>query len=194
MNGSIWVVLAYYNFYSLIAYVLTLPLQMTPFQYGPPLSWNEILSNQVDSFKCFFGAGAQVADCDSGATTWVLIFTIGYIGSYGASSVLLKVKDSSLMANLQALMVPLTATILWLPFLVGANAESPVWWIIVALVLLTVVNLVYERYAKEDDNDVPKGPVGQLIVRSWLNYPVVKNGFQFPWENQEEDTVPLINN
>lgn len=168
-----FVVLTLYNFYSLVVYFATIPLQMTDMQVGGALSWNEVITNQVQAFQCFFGDGKNIDGCYPGATTWVMVFTIGYAGMFAFCALILRVSDSSMLGNLNAILVPLGAIVLWMPFIVGDNADSFQWWILVSVILLCLFNILYARYATEDVKDIPQDPLGKLLSANVFTYPVI---------------------
>ena len=167
--------LAYYNGWSLLFYFLSLPVQMTHFQMGKPLTWDEIWSNQKHAFMCFLGHGGHLGDCMDGATFWTLTFSFCYSALYILQAMLLRVRDASTVGNLMALFVPGAAVAMWCRFIVGEDAENPVWWIAVSVILLSVGNTLYERYSKEKDEDVPEDWIGRHVVRNQIfNFTVIK--------------------
>lgn len=167
-GAPVWICLMYSNLYSLIIYVVLIPLQMTALQMGGPLTWEQLWTNQLEAFQCFFGL-AHLEYCLPGATIWVLIFTCGWIGMFVFGALLLRVHDSILLANLNILLIPGASIIMWLPFIVGADAENPEWWIILSLILLMMSTFLYERYSESE----PPG---------CLSYTLLDSGYQFGWE------------
>lgn len=193
MKAPTFVALTYYNLYSLIAYILTIPIQMTPIQMGKRLTWPDLWTNQRDAFLCFIGHGQYLDGCHTGATTMILVFSFCYVGMYAIQALLVKVKDSSFVANFTALLTPLTACTLFIPFIAGADVEKLEVNIIISVVLLTLANLVYEKYATESDSDIPNDIIGRIITGTWLNYIVINKSYNFSDKTDDEEQENLLN-
>lgn len=137
-----FVTLTYYNLISLIVYLLSMPLEMTN-TFGSGLTWNQMWVNQGLAVQCFFG-DKSIDGCQSGATFWVLAFTFGYVGMFSLGAFLLQNKDSYLVANLNAFLVPLAAIFFWIKPFVQQNAERYSGFVLGAVLLLLFANLFYE--------------------------------------------------
>ena len=106
--------------------------------------------HQWDAIKCFCG-DYSVYKCEDTSTFWVLVFTFGYVFSFGIGAIILKVKGSNTVANLNALLFPLSSMALWIRPIVGSHGQDPVWWVGAALVVITIGNYLFE--CSDTDND-----------------------------------------
>jgi len=107
--------LAWYNLYSILMYLITIPMEQVPILNGTlnGTSLEAAFQNQEGAFRCFFGHpfDADVADnnCQSGATMWPLLFCVGYVGMFGISAFLIN-KYGALFSNLLMANIQLAST------------------------------------------------------------------------------------
>ncbi|KAL0482212.1 hypothetical protein AKO1_015130 [Acrasis kona] len=180
MKAPIFIVLVYYNLFSLIIYFFWIFMTAVP-QFGTclpkdlsmPLSqctFNmttctvpEAFIQQGEAFKCFFGVG-EVQCCGSYASLWVMVFTLGYFISFISSSYLLERYGSNVWANLNALIFPLTTATFWIKPLVGDSASSFEWYVLVSIIAITLGNLTYEWFSRR--------PLYEFDLKflPWYNY------------------------
>lgn len=188
-----WVALTYYNFYSLVIYFLTIPLTMTQrFHvqgYDEPFTWSQMWNHQGDAIKCFLG-DKSIYMCGDHATLWVMLFTLGYVGMFGIGSILLRVKDSALVANINALLTPLSAMIFWIRPIVGGDGQDPVWWIGVSVFIIFVSNVVFELCQTEGGDSLFE----RWIRGTWLDKTLIREKFYFTEisVNDDEETRSLF--
>ncbi|EFC39415.1 predicted protein [Naegleria gruberi] len=161
-----FIVLVYYNLFSLIVYAAWMFMTMVP-NFGScnvpahtPLSMcsmnattcsaTQVFEQQGEAFQCFFG-NYDVSSCCGGwqATLWTCIFVAGYYVYFVSGSYLIEKFGSNVLANLNALLYPLTAVCFWIKPLVGQFSSQPTWWIIVSLIIITLGNIGYEVFARK---------------------------------------------
>lgn len=90
--------LFWYNLYSLLAYLVTIPLDAVAILNGTDTgtSVSDAFANQGRAFMCFFGAASPqeiaLGHCDPGAgpTVWPLVFCLGYFGMFAVNAYLIK--------------------------------------------------------------------------------------------------------
>ena len=162
-KAPIFIVLVYYNLFSLVVYFGWMFITMAPnfgtcnVMIGTPLSQcatnatvcsvDQIFQQQGDAFQCFFGD--YDIQCCGGwqATFWTIMFTVGYYIFFVTGSFIIEKYGSNVLANLNALLFPITAIIFWIKPFVGEFYSEPKWWIIVSLIAITVGNLLYEWFS-----------------------------------------------
>ena len=158
-----FVVLTYYNLLSLIAYMLWTPTTMIgPFGTcvdGDPdldvcalttraCKGSEVMGNQWDAFKCYFG-DYDVVCCEWGGTFWVTIFVLFYFGSFSIGAYILQSseKNGSIhIANGNAITSPLVSMYFWIPFVSGQGHSVFEWWILVSFIFIFAGNVLYENF------------------------------------------------
>ena len=165
-KAPIFVVLVYYNLFSLVVYFGWMFIVMAP-NFGicnvPPhtplglcslnattcTSVEQVFSQQGEAISCFFGQ-YEVSSCCGGwqATCWTCMFTLGYYIFFVSGSFIIEKFGSNMLANLNALLYPLTAICFWIEPIVGQFYSKPEWWIGVSLAIITCGNLMYEWFAR----------------------------------------------
>ncbi|EGD73750.1 hypothetical protein PTSG_11506 [Salpingoeca rosetta] len=132
LKAPLFVCLTVYNFYSLVVYFVTCPLLMVnvlrPSNAKHGLTWQGVWENQALAFRCYFGGEfePEVDGCEHGAILWTTVFTIGYVGMFGFGALLLRDESSALIANLNALLIPLGAMVFWSKTICGNASQEPV--------------------------------------------------------------------
>ena len=188
LDSPKFVTLTIYNFYSLATYVAAIPLiklnAFRPANADHGLTTSEMWENQALAFRCYFAHDYEtftnsshavhasgVPGCEHGAVIWVTLFTLGYVGFFGVGTYLLKYENSSLVANLNALLVPLSVTMFWIKPLCGDASEDPVWWVGVSAALVALFVVLNELpHFKWYQNSA----TGVYIQGSWLDRVLVR--------------------
>jgi hypothetical protein len=163
----ILIVLVYYNLISVFVYIAwifittnshfgtCLPQEYValPLQYcqgnATACSLNQLWPQQRNATLCY--VGYYDIECCGGmlATLWTTIFSFGYYLSFMVGAVILKNYGSNTLTNLNALLVPLTGICFWIQPIVGEFYSNFEWWIVVALVSITIGTVLYEYFERK---------------------------------------------
>lgn len=160
LNAPKFVTLCYYNLFSLIWYFLwSFATMVDPFgtcvngfpdltecaSKTRPCDLAELVTHQLDSWKCFFGFTQDVPCCGERATFWVLVFTFGYFFMFTVGAFFLKIYTANSLANSNSISTPLTSMFFWLPaFLTGPSKTEAKWYIFISFMLVSLGIWGYE--------------------------------------------------
>jgi len=153
-----FVVLTYYNLFSLVIYFAWIFATMTR-KFGTcvtlsdvncsqvhPCDQHEMWTHQWNAIQCYFGDSSVPCCQQWGATIWTTLFTIGYAGSFSVGAYVLSFRNgSNYVANTNALVYPCTAIILWAKFIAGRYYSTFTWWILIALLFILFGNILYSN-------------------------------------------------
>jgi len=157
--------LAWLNMCSIPAYLFAIPFQCIPYVNGLPysMSLTDAFINQYNAFRCFFhltppadlfAAGA----CLPGATKWVSIFCLGYIGLFAVNAWLIW-KYGVIFSNIVGSVVQLVAALVFMcPFIMGEFAANFTYWPIIGCVVILVGIFVKGTPADESDKGGKNDP------------------------------------
>lgn len=196
LKAPLFVCLTMYNAYSLLVYFLTCPLIMVaalrPSNAAHGLSWQEVWENQALAFRCYFGGQfePEVDGCEHGAILWTTVFTVGYVGMFGFGALLLRDESSSLIANLNALLIPLGAMIFWSAAICGDDSQQPVWWVGVSVVVTALMVVAFEMY---DTKWLQRSQLGGWISTSCCGATVIPENKRFSSCRGTDEQQPMLN-
>ena len=156
--------LAWYNLYSIPMYLITIPLEAVPILNGTleGMSIKDAFDNQYGAFRCFFGHPLQsdIASgaCQSGATLWPIIFTIGYIGFFCVGAFLIN-RFGVLFPNIVGANVELVAAITFMiPAIVGSNVVPFSVWPLIGCAIVVVGIILKGAPTNKKDPDRTEQP------------------------------------
>jgi len=143
------------NFYSLIGFMLSLPLAMIP-NFGQGLTFVETLDYQFWAIECFLNVPGP-SGCQTEAWLPVMLFVIFYLAYGYFLAVVVARESATFQAIVTTLMTPATAIYFAIPVFAGSQFEPLTWYIITALVVIVVGMMVYklplsENKSKEEEN------------------------------------------
>lgn len=151
--------LAWYNMYSLLAYLITIPLEAVPIVNGTPdgTSISEAFANQGRAFGCYFGATEP--GCQAGSFWWPTVFTLGYLGQFTLNAHFIT-QFGALYPNMVGTVTTLLCALVFTSSgVMGKHADSLTPWPFVGLLL--VLGGMYYR-GKPDR----VGKEGMLLTRT----------------------------
>ena len=157
-----------YNLVSLIFYAIwifatTIPVFGTCVDHDYPIDTcdkhvracelKEIFPHQLDAIECYFFDSSKPC-CSEIAFLWPTLFTIFYVITYSLMAYITEKYSSNEVANGQAITFPLVGIFFWLPPVITSKGSSQFeWWILLALIFVTLGNLLYEHDQKIPDDD-----------------------------------------
>jgi len=128
--------LFWYQLYAVIPYLIASPIEMLPqitgSEEGHDFNW--LLDNQAAAFRCFFGIpkdyeikkeGDIFYQCASyKAGWWVVLFVIGFVGTFYFNAILVKRTSAFWSAILMAIASPLAAMVFSCKDIVGEEGYA----------------------------------------------------------------------
>ena len=136
--------LFWYNLLSLLAYIVTIPMEAVPYLNGSVTgtSLAAAFDNQAHAFRCYLNfpypedvTGAN-PPCHHDAWLWPTVFVVGYAGYFFFYALMIKHFNVVFAAVLGALIAPLSALVFLSPTIVGAgNTHSVSPWVGASLAL-----------------------------------------------------------
>eukprot|EP00049_Salpingoeca_infusionum_P027622 m.33465 g.33465 ORF g.33465 m.33465 type:complete len:426 (-) comp9623_c0_seq1:228-1505(-) len=122
------------NAYTLLGYLLALPLTMIKSLGG--LSGHEIALNQRDAFRCIAEVEPLPPGCRHGAIGAVLAFVVCYLGFFLTLALLVKQMGAVFEALVNGVVTPASAVAFTMKWLVGSDVEPLTGWVIAAIIVV----------------------------------------------------------
>lgn len=141
--------LFWYNLYSFVPYLVTVPLEAVPYLNGETegKSLVEAFKNQANAICCAFGVpfseDTEKGNCLAMSWFWPQVFVLGYVGMFYLNAILMKKFNALWVSIINTLGGPLAAVVFTIPYIVGEENVKVLSWPYVIVSFLLILGGVF---------------------------------------------------
>jgi len=162
--------LFWYNLYSFVPYLVTVPLEAVPYLNGEKegKSLVEAFENQKNAIYCALGVpfseDTEKGNCLAMSWFWPQVFVLGYVGMFYLNAILMKKFNALWVSIINTLGGPLAAVAFTFPSIVGEGNVKALNWPSVNVSFLFILAGVFIKGlpAKADKTQLQVGLEDQL--------------------------------